>query len=101
MRTVNIELQIYKFEELPEEIQNKIVNNHINFMIETNRVDKVNKNSNFYKAYKESERMQTPWFFGQYVWEYCKESILKDLNQDEYLEDGAIFTERQAIMTRG
>ena len=88
-----VEINIYKFKELKEEIQEKIVCNYIDTLIETTDFYELSKNSNMYKAYKKAEKMQTPWFTGKYIWQYCEDKILKDLNRLEFKKDGEIYYE--------
>lgn len=91
MRTVVKEYKVYKFNELCEESQNKVINDYVNSLAETVDFSKLNKNSNLYKAYKKANEMQTIWFLGSYIWEYCRKQILKEVNEYEYLENGRIF----------
>ena len=51
----------------------------------------LDKRSNLYRAFKESEKMQTPWFLGQYIWEYCEKQILKTLKSHKYYENGGLY----------
>ena len=88
-----IEINIYKFKELEEKIQEKIVCNYIDTLIEITDFTELNKNSNMYKAYKKAQEMQTPWFLGQYIWRYCENKILKDLNKIEFYKNGERYYE--------
>ena len=93
MRIVNKEIKVYKFKELAEDIQYKIINEEVNFIAETTDFGEISKNSNLYRAYRDCEEMQTPWFIGEYIWDYCKKDILKRLNKYEYEADGKYFHE--------
>lgn len=86
-----ITINIYKFEELKEEVKEKVIEEYIKFLITTTDFEKINKNSNLYKAYKESTEMQTPWFLGSYIYDFCKKQIMKDINAQEYYKNGDIF----------
>ena len=88
-----VEINIYKFKELKEEIQEKVICNYIDELIATTDFEEISKNSNMYKAYKKAEKMQTPWFIGQYIWQFCEDRILKDLNKLEFEKDGEIYYE--------
>lgn len=88
-RTINV----YSFDELNEKARNKAINDRINDMLEYESEDHYKNWPEFKKACDKAEQMQTPWFTGSYVWEYCKEGILSDLkeNEWEYDEDGNII----------
>jgi hypothetical protein len=85
-----IEVKVYKFNELSEESKNKAINGYITFLLETYTEEFAS--DELRRAVNDSESMRTPWFAGEYVWDYCKDEILYDLNhnQEEYYEDGSI-----------
>lgn len=87
----NVVEKVYKFDELKEEVKEKIINETITFIIETTDFEELNKNSNLYKAYKKSLDMQVPWFLGSFIWEMCKPYILKQCKRYEYFEDGRVY----------
>ena len=91
MRTITKKENIYKFDELDETIQNKIIVEYIDFILNTTDMQKLNKNTNLYKAIKECEKMQTPWFIHQFVFDYCKKQILKVVKSYEYLANGKMY----------
>lgn len=91
MRTITKQVNIYKFDELDEQTQNKVIENYITFLLNTTDVNTLNKNTNLYKAIKKCERMQTPWFIYQYVFNYCEKNILKIVKSYEYLANGEMF----------
>lgn len=91
MRKFLEEKTLYKYNELSEEAKNKAMNDRIILWIETIPVDSVSHNSNYYKAYKESERMRTPWFFGSYIYDFCKKQLEKELRSLEFLVDGTVY----------
>ena len=88
-----VEISIYKFKELKKEIQEKVISDYIMMLVETTDFEEINKHTKIYKAYKKAEEMQTPWFIGNFIWEYCEEQILKDLNKLEFKKDGEIYYE--------
>lgn len=45
-------INVYKYNELETSVQEKIVNDTIQFIIETTDFESLNKNTNLYKAYK-------------------------------------------------
>ena len=86
-----VKITIYNFKELDENTQNKIINNYIDFLINTTDFTKLHKNTNLYKAFKDCKRMQTPWFINQYIWNYCKNQILKECKKYNYFKNGEIY----------
>ena len=90
MKTITKTINIYKISELDGNTQNKIINQYIDEIVETTDFENLNKNTNLYKAYKKSIQLKTPWFLGQFVWEYCQKQIIKDLKQDYYTIDGEL-----------
>ena len=84
-------IKIYEFKELKEDIQERVINNYIDYLLNIIDFNALHKNSNMYKAIKKAQDMQTPWFTGQYVWEYCKKDILNDVSNNEYYENGEIY----------
>lgn len=95
MLEITRKIKIYKFKELKENVQEKIINDFITMIAQETNFEELNKNTNLYKAYLECERMQTPWFLGQYIWEYDKNHILKMCNSYNYTSNGEIYYEEE------
>lgn len=93
MKKIVKEFNIYKFNELKEESKDKVINNFIKELVEFTNFSKISKNSNLYKAYKQCEDLQTPWFIGSYIYDYCKKDILKEAKKYMYYENGNIYFE--------
>lgn len=94
MKTITKEINIYKYNELNEEAQNRAISNYIEDLVMYTDFTSLDKRSNLYKAYKICElELKTPWFIGQYVWDYCKKDILKELKKWDYYENGGVFYE--------
>lgn len=88
-------IKIYDFKELDQNIQENIINDFINMIVEMTNFEELNKNSNLYKAYKKCEELQTPWFLGQYIWDYDKKNVLKMCKSYNYLKNGEIYEEEE------
>jgi hypothetical protein len=93
MRTITKNIKLVGFNELPKDRQDLVINDYINELVETTDFSKLDKHTNLYKAYNKCEELLTPWFIGQYVYEYCEKAIIKELKKYEYLESGAIYNE--------
>lgn len=91
MRNIVEHKTLYKYGELTEEAKDKAMNDLIELWMEIIPIDTVSHNSNYYKAYKKCEEMRTPWFFGSYVYEYCKKQLEKELRSLEFLIDGTVY----------
>lgn len=83
--------KVYKFNELDENIKEKIINNYIEYLIDITDFETLHKNSNLYKAYKKSKELRTPWFIGQFVWDFCNKTILNNLKYEEFRKNGDLY----------
>lgn len=93
MRTIVKKINVYKFNELNKESQDKVISDYIDFVVDTTDFYDISKNSNLYKAFKKANEMRTPWFLGSYIWQLCEKQILKEVNKCEYLGNGEIFVD--------
>lgn len=84
MEETKREIELFKFKELNKDVQESVINSTIDRLIETTDFSKLNHNSNMYKAYKRSVNLKTPWFLGQFIWEYCEKAVRKMLNEFYY-----------------
>lgn len=91
MKKVLREFKVYSFDELNDEVKGNVICEYIDFLVQTTDFDSISKNSNLYKAYKKANEMQTPWFLGSYIWDFCEDKIMKDIKQCDYLESGEVF----------
>ena len=89
MKNIQIGDQVikgYEFEDLNEEAKNKVLNDHINFWMETREYNPEVK-GNFEKTIDEAEKMRTPWFAGSYILDYCYDEIIEEIKINNYLFD--------------
>ena len=73
-------LTAYEFEELTQEQKNKEIESIITMLIETTVFDEdqdPNEDDFVQRACRKAEEMHTPWFCGEYVWEYGEKEILE------------------------
>jgi len=70
----------YSYNELPEDIQDKILNNWINVDIET-----MTEESDYYYLAEKMENMGTPWFLGEEIYKHHKNDILEIIEINKYL----------------
>ena len=87
MITVTKTFELYEFDELFKEAQDKAVNDHIEYIIET-----MDENSPYYHCAEEMERMQTPWFLGECIYDTHKEDIINGLQHGGwyFFKDGSV-----------
>jgi hypothetical protein len=72
----------FTFEDLSEEAKAKAINDHIEFEIEV-----MNEDSQYYYLAEEMNKMQTPWFLGEAIYEKHKDDIIESIVINEYLFD--------------
>ena len=86
-------IKTYNFDELDGSAQDKALCDHIEFWLDCESEFLYAHNENFKKAVDAAEGMKTPWFTGQYVYEYCKQDIIDEIkiNEYEFYSDGEIF----------
>lgn len=89
-------IELIEFRKLNEDAQDKVIGMWVQNLIDTTDFTKLRRNSKLYKAYKECERMQTPWFLGEYVYEYCEPMIMKICKQYLYTADGEYYMAKEA-----
>jgi len=80
-------INIYEFKELSTEVQNKVIEDEIEFAIEEYNTD-ISTYAGVGKAIKISEELHTPWFLGQYVFDYCKDELYKYVEKYYYTKEG-------------
>lgn len=91
MRVHTKETEIFTFDELLPVAQEKALSDEINFYLEC--IPYEDMSPNMQKAIDKAEEMQTPWFTGSYVFEYCKDEIVENIkaNEREYEKDGSLY----------
>ena len=89
METVTKTYCLYKFNELRPETQEKAVCGQIEFEIKV-----MDPSSPFYHCAEEMQKMQTPWFLGEAIYDEHKKDIIKIIKADEnnnwFFENGEI-----------
>jgi len=85
MRTINKTFNLYQFDELSSEVQERALSDYIDFEISVMKED-----SPYYYCAEEAEWMQTPWFLKEMIYEKHKQDIIETIATNEYLffEDG-------------
>jgi hypothetical protein len=77
MKTKTINL--YEFDELSTEAQEKAISEHINFEIAI-----MTNESPYYHLATEMEKMRTPWFLPEVIYDKCKQAIIETIKANEY-----------------
>lgn len=88
-----IELKVYEYNELSENAQNVVLSELVNDWIEAEWFVPDDAREGYDKAVKEMERMQTPWFLGEAIFEYCHEQIMAMATSRMYFINGDICWE--------
>ena len=89
-KIVTKQFEVFTFDELGDQARYQAINDEINFMLEVTDYDQAGPELK--KAIDKAEQMQTPWFVGEYVFEYCKTDILEALKGMSFLETGKMFS---------
>jgi len=89
MRKIKITYEVYRYDELSEEAKLNATNKEIQDMLEYGLYEDMTDNQK--KAVGKANEMLTPWFAGEYIWEYAKDEIEEQCRQNDYLEDGSYF----------
>ena len=93
MKTITETYNIFTYDELAKPAQDAVVNQVIQDWIECDDIAVPDEARAMYdKAYLQSERMRTPWFFGEYIWEYCKNFVLNEAKRSYYLMSGKWYS---------
>ena len=83
IKLVNGEIRLgYEFDELTPELQMKAINDHIEFEIEV-----MNEESPYYDCAVEMEKMQTPWFLGEAIYDAYKQDIIDTIKINYLFDD--------------
>ena len=79
--------ELYGFDELNKDAKDKAISDHIEFIIEI-----MDENSLYYHCAEEMDKMQTPWFIGECIYEHHKDDILNDLQHGGwyFFKDGSV-----------
>jgi hypothetical protein len=93
MKTLDVKIKLYSFDELPEDAKNKARINHIEFLgeISNNYFDNEGNVKPEFEGYfvvdviEEMERLQTPWFFNETMFHEHKNEIDEEIKINEYL----------------
>lgn len=88
MKTITKKYEVYYFDELSEASKEKAISDHINFEVEI-----MDETSPYYHCAVEMEKMQTPWFLGECVYDEHKNDIIETIKINNYLflENGEFF----------
>jgi len=92
MQTITREYTVYKYDELSQEAKDQALENEISFYIEC--IDYKEMSELMKKAVDTANRMLTPWFTGNYIYDYCKQEIEDTIRINDYwfTADGVIFS---------
>jgi len=81
MRTVTIAIDVYKFDELPEDVRFKVIRDEIDYLSALPECEQPEWVSS---ASEKCEKMQTPWFFYQYAYHMGIDTIMYSLSNREF-----------------
>lgn len=104
MTDIMVKTTIYRFNDLDTDAKNRALNEEIKFIIEYVDLERLDDNyavyPNLKKAYDECEKMKTPWFLGQYIYEYSGQFIQTTLQDLYYFKkNGVVFGTKEDVDT--
>lgn len=88
MKTITEQIDLYTYDELSPDAQSKAVNSLIESWEECEPIVPEKARDGYNRAWEFAERMQTPWFWGGYIWEYCEQQVLSECHSAYFLKDG-------------
>jgi len=98
MHRVTKNYLVYPFDELDEQGKSFAIGAHIEFEIELLNGNCFEHDEEagpgwMVESIKEMEKMQTPWFLGEYIYEHYKEEIIATIKANNYLffSDGRLI----------
>lgn len=94
MRTQTVKIRVYRFDELDADARQRAINDLIEFFSHYD-YDFIRKSwPKMADAIDKAEQMQTPWFTGQYIYDYCyNDLLLPCLQEQEFEKDGKYWGE--------
>ena len=90
MRKITIEYEVYEFDELSDESKGRAISDLLMSITDVPELYP-DLEEEIAKANDKVDRMYTPWFFTEYLWEAAEDKLLQILHEDVYLKDGTIF----------
>ena len=88
METITKIFKVYTFDELSDEAKEKALIDQIRF-----EMDIMDETSPYWHCVIEMEKMRTPWFLGQAIYDDHKEDLIQTIKLSNwcFLEDGEYF----------
>jgi len=80
--------EVFTFDELDQVAKDKAINDCIVTWMECEQLVPEDAIDGYTKAIVTSEHMQTPWFCGSYIWDYCKEQVEVECRRMWYCQNG-------------
>ena len=91
MITITVTIELFVFEELSEDSKNRAINDVINTWMEVPDFVPDDARAEYDRACNDAEKMQTPWFCGEYIWDYCKQWVVGQLGEYYFTKDGEFY----------
>jgi len=88
MKTVIERIDVYTYDELEQDGKDKAINDLIEVWMECEPFIPLDAIDGYNRAWESAEQMQTPWFWGSYIWEYCEEQVLEECRSAYFLKNG-------------
>jgi len=92
MQSITKTIEVYEYAELSQTAKDKAINDYINdYLCQVDWTRKEYTPDYITQASEQCELLQTPWFFGAYIYEYGKEDIEHELSNNHYTINGEVY----------
>ena len=92
MKKITVEISLYEFDELDEDGKLTAINEIIGDWLNYPELVPLNANKGYILAIDECERMLTPWFASQAIFDYCKSEVMRELRKSFYTNMGEWYS---------
>jgi len=84
-----VKLAVYEYDELSEKAKTRAINDLIENYYFSIKYEELSPAMQ--RAVDEVERLKTPWFAGQVMWQYAREEIEAEARRWNYTRDGELW----------
>ena len=93
MKTITKKITLFSYNELTPQAQEKAMENHVSWHAEIDWSGEEFIPDFIQQAQERCEELKTPWFFGQFIFEYGEPHFLIELEEtgEKFLSNGEIY----------
>lgn len=90
-----VEISVYEFDELDEEVQRTVIEAYVNFLLEIVEASGEGVIPKVDAAIEKAERLRTPWFTQQIIFENMESEIKQEVRKYYYFSNGRIHSKME------